>query len=515
MAQKDNKDPSETSAAYDAMSPAWAKIEALLGGTEAMRAAGELYLPRHERETPHGYEARINTTVLFNMTEQTLDTLVGKPFRDGMRPEDVPSTINSEGGDSIWDDVDLQGNDAEVFAKQVFREGLAKAFAHVLVDMPKPTPSADGGPRTVADDRREKRRPYWVMLKPECVLYVRTEMRNGAEYPVHVRIAETYNLPDGFGDVVKPRIRVLEPGLVEIWEPGKRRKGGKPVWEKTDEWATGFQEVPLLSFYADRQDSCLGRPPLLGLANLNIAHWQSDSDQRHILRVARFPILACSGATKDSNNPVVVGPNQVLYNEDPQGKFYYVEHTGTAIEAGRTDLEDLEKRMSSYGAEFLREKPGGETATAKSIDTAASTSQLSDITDRFEDFLMQVLSMTARMLGDAEGKGGEVELCKDYSAQEADTVGLEALDKARGKRDISRTAYLKGLMARNVLPEDFDPDKDGALLKDEVSELMSLGGLDLNPGASPPEPEPPPPEPAPGTKGKTSPAPASRTRKTA
>ena len=62
--EKDPKSPATTSAAYDTMAPRWHLIETLLGGTEAMRAAGETYLPRHSEETDKGYEERLSAAVL-------------------------------------------------------------------------------------------------------------------------------------------------------------------------------------------------------------------------------------------------------------------------------------------------------------------------------------------------------------------------------------------------------------------------------------------------------------------
>lgn len=504
MADKDKTSPATTSDAYDAMLPRWELIDTLLSGTEAMRAAGERYLPKHTEETVQGYANRLASAVLYNVTEQTLDSLVGKPFRDGLRAEDVPETVMSK----VWEDVDLQGNDAEVFAKAWFRCGLAKAFAHVLVDMPKPAPKADGSPRTLADDAAEGRRPYWVFIQPERLLFARAETVNGVEVLKHLRIWEEYTAQDGFAEVTKQRIRVLEPGKVELWEPTKQKRNGKTVWAKQEEWLTGLDVIPFVTFYAAREGLCYAKPPLLDLAHLNVAHWQSDADQRHILTVARFPILACSGASKDDGDRIVVGPNQVLYNGDPQGKFYYVEHQGNAIESGRKDLEDLEQRMSTYGAQFLQDRPGVQTATEAAIDTAESTSLLADFADKFEDAMAQVLSLTVLWMGDKTGKGGEVELNKDYTDGKADPAGLEALHKARERRDISRAKYLEGLRSRGVLPDDFDEEENEAELADELSELMGASGLDLNPGAPAPKPPAgtppapgPVPTPAPGARG--------------
>jgi hypothetical protein len=478
MADKDPKSPATTSAAYDMMVPRWHVIETLLGGTEAMRCAGEAYLPKHQEETDTGYQERLQSAVLLNMVEQTLDTLSGKPFSEPIKlNDDVPAAIQER----ILDDVDLQGNNLDVFARQWFREGMAKAFAHVLIDFPRPAPRGDGQPRTLADDRREGLRPYWVLIKPECLLFARSEVINGVEVLQHVRIMEHYTVQDGFAEVTKRRIRVLEPGIVQLWEPKPSKKQGQDEeWEMVDEWATGLTYVPLVTFYADRDGLMCGKPPLLDLAWLNVAHWQSSADQRHILTVSRFPILACSGASGEDSDPVVVGPNKVLYNPDPHGRFYYVEHTGAAISAGRTDLQDLEQQMAGYGAEFLKKRPGDQTATARALDSAEASSDLAAMIGLFEDAVAQALDITAEWMR-LGVTGGTVELVKDFELEEQDAIGIQELREARKSRDISRKAYLNALRLRGILPEDYDEDADWELIQQEISDAMGAAGLDLDP----------------------------------
>lgn len=485
MAEKDKTSPATTSCAYDAMAPRWQVIDTLLGGTEAMRAASTAYCPQHQEETDQAYQGRLAATVLTNFVEQTLDTLAGKPFVEPIKiGEDVPERIKSE----ILEDVDLQGNKLDVFCSQWFRGGVAKAFCHVLVDMPKPEPRTDGQPRTLADDRREGVRPYWVMIQPEAVIFARASIVGGREVLQHVRIMETYTVQDGFAEIERQRIRVLEPGLVELWEPHPtRKKDGKPVWTKVEEYTTGLAYIPLVTFYAHRESLMYGKPPLLDLAWLNIAHWQSTADQRHVLTVARFPILACSGASREDSDPITVGPNRVLYNADAQGKFYYVEHTGAAIEAGRNDLKDLEEACAQYGAQFLQSKPGDTTATKTAVDEAASSSDLARIAGVFEDAVAQALSITAEWmkLGD---KGGHVEVVKQFDLEEQEANALDALATARQNRDISRKTYLDALMRAGYLPPDFDADVDAEVLLEEQDTMLARAGFNLDPLGQPTQP---------------------------
>ena len=474
--KKDKNDPSNTSIAYDLMKPRWDLMEAVLGGTETMRAAAYQFLPKHDEETVAGYTRRINSAVLNNITEQTLQTLSSKPFADGVAYDDnIPEAVVEQ----VLHNVDLLGNNLEVFAKNWFREGIAKAMCHVLVDYPRTKPKEDGTPRTLEDDRAQKIRPYWVLIKPECVLAARASVIDGREVLEHVRIMETLIEEDGFTEVVIQQIRVLEIGSVTLY----RKEKGTKKWKAYDEWETNLEFIPLVTYYADRDDLMFAKPPLLDLAYLNIAHWQTTADQRHALTVSSFPILACSGASPEDSDPIVIGPNKVLYNPDAQGRFYYVEHTGTAIQSGRDELNDLEDKMAGYGAEFLRKKSGGQTATARALDSAESLSDLAGMTMVFEDAIAQAIWYTSRWMGvNTEGASGRVILTKDFSSDRVE-INTDVLDKARARRDISRTAYLTALQREGVLPDDFDAETDAELIAAEANAMWDLGGslTDLDP----------------------------------
>lgn len=517
MADKDPLSPATTSLAYDAMSNSWQMLTDLLGGTESMRAGGGAYLPQHSEETDSAYQARLSKATLNNVFERTLNNLSSKPFSEELKVnDDVPAVIQP-----FMDDIDLQGNKLAVFTREWFKTGLHKGLCHVLIDLPRLDPSADGGPRTLADDRTQNVRPYWCLVRPENVIFMEVECIDGVETLTHLRILEVFTERVGFAEVVKKRIRVLEPGTVTIWEPTGRQKNGVEEWAQTDAYSTGFFIIPFVTFYAnDHETPGLVKPPLLDLAYMNVKHWRSTSEQDHALTVARFPILACSGATEEDSDPVVVGPNKVLYNGDPQGKFYYVEHTGAAIEAGRQSLEDLENAMADYGAEFLKDRPGDITATSKAIDSAESSSDLASIVGVFEDAVAAALTFTAE-LARAGDKGGTIELVKSYTPDLADQPGLAALGAARLSKDISRETYLNGLVLRGVLPEDFDLEANLEQLQDEADQALeqavTMGTAmgELDPGAPAPAPAPGAPSPSPASKKPpTSKAPTPPTSKT-
>lgn len=490
MADGPNKKPTVAtpSSAYLRMAPRWRMIDVLLGGTETMRAAGDEFLPQYDNETNKNYEARKARATLLNMTEQTLDTLAGKPFREAIvLGEDVPTPIVD-----LSEDIDMQGNNLQAFCRTWFREGWAKGFSHVLVEHPTPEEKTDGDGvpvvRTLDDDRREGLRPFWVHIKPECLIAAYSMVEFGQEVLTHVRILERTVERIGWAEVEKVRVRVLEPGLWQLWAPNE--KGDE--WHVESEGTTSLGYIPLVTFYAGKRSGLMEcKPPLTDLAFLNVAHWQSSSDQRNVLTVSRFPILAASGVAADQK--VNIGPNNFLTTEDVQGKWYYVEHTGAAISAGATDLSSLEDQMASYGAEFLRKKPGDETATGRALDSAESSSYLASTVRDFQDCVEQAMQFTADWLSlDA---GGSVTINADVDLSEADSAEMDTLLKMRAARDISRKTLLGEMQSRGVLSDDFDEEADAELLQEEgqntLPDMFGGGNGTQTPPVDDPEQTPP------------------------
>jgi hypothetical protein len=483
---KSPKSPAVPSDAYASQVGSWVKIQTVLDGTEAMRQAEKAYLPQHTEESDTAYSERLSRATLFNMTELTLDSWTGRPFSDRVAEDeaDKPPTQVSE----LFKDIDMMGNELDVFARRLFRDGLAKAFTHILVDYPKPrdTQAEEGRARTLADDRKENLRPYWVHIRPEHLFFADAEVVEGRELLREIRLFEVARERQEFAEVCIPQIRrlvrvVTDDGKgvkvqVEIYREVKKAKKEEDKWRLFDSWLMDIDVIPLVTFYADREGFMLGKSPIEDLVDLNIAHWQSTSDQRVAVTVARFPILALSGGV-DENKDLTIGPHEWLYSPDPQSEFYYVEHTGAALEAGRKDLEDLERQMGEYGAEFLKKKPGNPTATARALDSAESTSPLQDVAYRFMDALSQALDLTARWLKQEDG--GRVTVVTDFGPEEFNAQDFTALTGARKQRDLSLETFLTELKRRGVLDDDVDVAEEIERLENEALNMTGAAATDL------------------------------------
>jgi len=210
--------------------------------------------------------------------------------------------------------------------------------------------------------------------------------------------------------------------------------------------------------------------------------------------VACFPMLAMSGVDQNEAGDgglMRLGPNQILATRAEHGKFYYVEHTGAAIETGEKKLQHLEELMASYGAQFLKEKPGDLKATVRALDSAEALSQLQAMTLVFKDALETALMVMSDWGGIGDG-GPSVEMSVDFGLNDPDEKGWAAIENARKRREISREATINEMTRRGWLSDDYDQEADKVLLEAESKELMdAMAKLDLDPTA-PDDPTNPP-----------------------
>ncbi|MBT5267393.1 MAG: DUF4055 domain-containing protein [Rhodospirillaceae bacterium] len=438
-----SKDVATPNTAYMAMARDWELIHGLLGGTRAMRAAGERWLPREPRESLEAYRVRLGRSVLFNGLARAIQTLVGKPFVK-------PSTLSDDADPAVralTRDVDLAGRNLTVFARDVLRAALTDGVTHILVDHPV---ARDG--ETLADERARGARPYLVHVPAGDLIGWRTENQDGRPRLSRVRIREHLVERDGeWGERAVERIRVLEPGRFSIWNRVQGEKGES--WQLAGEGASSASEIPIVTIYAHRTGFMTGKPPLMDLAWLNLAHWQSSSDQRHILHVARVPLLFARNLRIEGGE-IEIGPNRMIIGEGDGADLKFVEHSGAAIEAGRQDLLDLEDRMAVMGLDLLARRPGSSTATARAIDAAQADSALAAIVRGLEEGLTAALVQAARWMGLPGEAAGQVSVHQEFAQGQREADEVDLLLRARIAGEISRETFLAEIRRRGVLSQE-------------------------------------------------------------
>lgn len=462
------------SPAVQEMARDWNVIDALLGGTPAMRAAGETYLPRWPAEEAAAHLARLRTATLFPAFERTVAVMSGKPFSKALTlSKDTPDDIRT------WcDDVDMQGVNLHTFAAELMQNtAMSYGFGGFLVDTPRQTPTSGAArPPTQAEQRSANVRPYFVRVKPRDFLGCRIGNVNGVPALTQVRIRECAEEPDGdYGTKSVVRVRVLEPGSFKVLE--RPSSGSRNSWVEVDSGRTGIDVIPFVPVYGRRKSFMRGEPPLRNLAYQNVKHWQSQSDQDTILHVARVPLLFGKGFSE--NSEILIGSSSAITSENKDADLKYVEHTGKAIEAGATSLDKLEEQMIQSGAELLVANGGARTATEDENDAEGNRSDLQRIVETFEDSLDLGLYFMALFTG--RDFGGKVSLFKDYVARTLSEATAQLVVTMQQGGLIQKATAIREQQRRGVLSPDIDPELE---VEAALAEGPDPGTLGDNPAAA-------------------------------
>jgi hypothetical protein len=452
--------------AVTGMAGDWPLLDGLMGGTRAMRAAGEALLPRFPAEESQDYDARRKTAVLTNFYGRTCQVMASKPFSQAIDESGVASSVAE-----YLDDIDGQGNGLAQFGQSVFKGCLSHGLGGVLVDFPPV-----GAVLTKAAEKASGVRPYWSHYPAATILGCDAQRVGGMWKIMQLRLLEMASEPNGrFGAKSVEQVRVLEPGTWEIW-----RKDDKDIWQLHDDGATTLDFVPFAFFYGTRLGFGVGQSPLLDMAYLNCEHWQSSSDQQTILHVARVPILFGKGFTR--NTGIKIGSSDAIIIPEENAALAYVEHKGEAIGAGRQSILDLEDRMRQLGAELLVKQRGNVTATQVVSEGNSDKCLLQSMVEAFEDGLNACLDFTCRWLGEA-GEN-EIELFKDFGVDSLSDASTAILLDAASENLLSNETFFEELRRRSIIDSDREWAPEEARIKAQKEEAAKLA-----PVVAPPMPK--------------------------
>jgi hypothetical protein len=466
----ENKGVARPNDEYQAMQMFWHLTASLRGGTPTMREAGRIYLPQEPGESEEAYKNRLERSVLTNLYKKTVTKLVGKPLKKGVKLlEDVPVEIRK-----FEVNIDNQGTSLNVFTRNILEAAIDDGVTHILVDF-SDTQNVQGdfpdGSLTLEQEQQLGVRPYARHVRAADLIGWKWQIANNKKVLTQIRLHEFVKVQgeDEFTQVTRERIRVVEPYLQRVYEKISteevQQDGNEEEWVLIEAKPTTMPIIPLITFYTNKAGFMIGAPLLQDIAYLNVAHWQSDSDQRNILHIARIPILFATGfGDDDSQVTIEIGSN--TFARAPKGAtLEYVEHTGKGIESGVRDLKDLEERIQMLGMELLVRRPQGNvTATARTLDQAEADSELGLIAKELENALNHMLDLFGRWLGLGDDGGGSVEVFKDFGIESEDLQDVDLLLRSRMAGEISQMTFWTEIKRRGLLSDDFNPTTEIDLL---------------------------------------------------
>jgi len=438
------------------MMKGWEIMKAVTEGTDYLRQNSEAFLPLEPREDYDAYLARVNRAVFSPFTQRLIRAATGLVLRK-------PITLT---GDPYWTemfkmDVDGCKSDLDEYARRILMCSLTYGQSHILVDYPAPS-----GARSLAEERAQDRRPYWIEVDPTNLYGWRLDRESNYGNLIQARIAEKAVLPSGqFGEQVFDQIRVIEPGRYRVF---RKKEQLEEMYDVSDNSSVGefevattdkdyrqvesgsfsLGEIPLVTIYSGKTDNLVSKPPLLDIAYLNIAHFQRQADLIHSLHVASQPMLVMEGYD-DQTKDLAISVNYAMATQ-PGNKVYYVEPASSAFDAQSAEIKELQMQMATLGISTLsQQKFVAESADARRLDRVDTNSMLAMVSMELEQKLQKAFNLSAEYVGI---EPPEIKISRDFDIERLIGQDITALTSLFDQQVIDREEFRDILVQGEVLP---------------------------------------------------------------
>jgi len=420
--------------AWYAMEPHWILIEDLMGGTYGIRRKHRRYLPQEPRELDESYDNRLARSVVPPYYQRLERMLAGMLTRKPVKLQDVSDAIREQ-----LFDVDLQGNDLNVWTYESARKLVRYGHIGCLVDAP-----SNGG------------RPYWCTYTPRQILGYRTEQQDGQQRLIQLRLQETVLEADPnskYGEKQIDQVRVLTPGQYQIHQ---REDNGN--YKVVDEGTTSLDQIPFSIAYSNRVGFMESRPPLEDIAELNLKSYQVQSDLDNQLHISAVPMLALFGFPSSAEE-VSAGPGEALaFPAD--GRAEYIEPQGRSFDFQFKRLDQIAAQINELGlSAVLGQKLSAETAASKMIDRSQGDSTMMVIAQNVQDMIDNSLKFHAQFMGQQEA-AGSCTVNRDFIGARLEPADVNALLQLYTAGTITKETLLMQLSDGEVLGDDFDVQQE-------------------------------------------------------
>lgn len=454
-------------------SEGWLVVRTLVGGTKAMRNARTTFTPQTdgERKEVGRYNARLLRSVLFPAYARTVKKIASLPFQ---KPPTIQGEL-PEPIDRIIADADRCGTSLASFGQEIYRDAVNCGMGLFLVD------NVPVGGLTLTEADELDARPYFCRINPDNFMGAAVEKRYGRDVVVEFRYREWVWAPSKLGyDTLVDRIRVWTEQEVQVWERDTSQTdvdrtaasststtGGYRMVESIPH---GFGRIPLVVVYTDKVDTLNARPPLLDLAWLNVAHWQSDSTQKDALAYCRAPTLFGKGLDAETvESKPQLGSGSTVMTKSETADFGFIEIGGASLAAGREDIQALAEMMAAIGMQPLMAVQGPDTATGEVRADMAAKSEAQAWVEAMEWALYQGLELAAEHANVALPDDFELTLFKDSSLIAGKATDIPALQMAAQQGFLTKRTFLNEMKARGVIVTVEDVDEEVAELEGEAA----------------------------------------------
>lgn len=365
--------------------PLWQKVRDCYEGSEQIKSKKDLYLPiptRNNGDVEAGlrYISYIKRASFYEIVGPTVDVMQGSIFRRD------PTIVLDTDVEYIEEDATGTDSSLRQFAQDVVTEIALTGRYGILVDQ---LPVVEG--LNKAEENALGIKPRLTGYAAEAIINWREEVISGVRIPTLIILEEDKIVPDTENRFVNKCIkvhRVLEidkDGIYRqcLWEDDKVAAfdNGDFVVTPTKAGGSTFDYIPFVFLGINSNTSKIDKPPLLPLAELNVAHYRNSADLEQACFLVGNPTLAVTGldqtwVDKNMRSGVSLGSDTALaLPVGSDAKMLQCSPNNLVA----SEMIRKEDRMLKLGVRATDGTSGRETATAAKIRTSADEAIMSKI----------------------------------------------------------------------------------------------------------------------------------------
>jgi hypothetical protein len=468
-------------------------------GEAKVKSMTTQYLPKLTGTDEPTYEAYVLRALFFEATRRTLNGLVGMVMQKPPKVEAKETTVDVFLKSLTKDGLSLNG-----FASVVLSEVLMLNKYGILADLPT---------RISAETE-----PWLVGYPAESIInWEFAPNLDGRSLPTRIVLEEEWeklDSSDRFIVEAKKQYRVLElvdretaerlaeeadppvilptrlPGQldiyrVQVWRWKKDIEGGSTTPEELILHSETFPSVqgnamdriPFVIVTAEDEDKEDQKPPLEGLASINMSHYRTSADLEHGRHFTALPTPYVAGVSEQQT--LHMGSSKVMVITGVSGnevKVGMLEFSGEGLSALSTAITEKQDQMAILGARLLEpQKKAAEAFETHKLRSAGEQSILASVAIGVSEGMNQALKWMTEWdstLGDMS-----IQLNTDFIRISMEPQMLTALVGALQGGKISFKTYFFNLQERGMYTDEHTEEDELALIKDDSAEMP---GIDID-----------------------------------
>lgn len=442
---------------YEANASKWQECRDCIEGEDAIKARGETYLPKLEKQGNREYLAYKKRASFFGATRRTLEGISGAILRREPRIV-LPSRV-----EELAKQIGRRGSALREVIRFAIEEAVAVGRLGILADAP------DGGQRPFLSTYRAESIVSWeeqeIDGRQEASRIVLREryLRRDSEDPYKFKESERYRelFLDGVGGEPVYRVRTHVPKDEDSKSVDREFE---PDEEKTPTAAGGktFNRIPFEVIGAKGTDLAVAAPPLLEVVKVNLAHYRGSADLEHGRHWTAIPTpYVANGDPK--TDQMEIGPSGVWVIPGENVTVGMLEFEGAGLGHLAEGQRDKERQMAILGARLLEgERAGVEAAETVRLRQSGEQSVLSKLAQSTSDGLTKAMQWIAYFVNPAAKDVVEIEVSNDFDPSGISSEMLIALTSAAQAGLISWQTFFEACRRGELYPDGVDAETEAA-----------------------------------------------------